>query len=102
MSEEIPYNPPGQDEYIREGARHNQRLLDKWKKENPGKTTEDWLKSFGFTPPSTKQPSCPNCDVPCLPTERPRAFECPKCHEIWHRKPTREECLRVAEIVRNS
>ena len=36
MNEEIPYNPPGQDAYILEGARQNQRLLDKWRKENPG------------------------------------------------------------------
>lgn len=49
---ETPYNPPGQDEYIRAGARSNQRLLDKWKAENPGKTAEDWLKSLGFTPPA--------------------------------------------------
>ena len=56
MSEEkeIPYNPPGMDEYIREGARSNQRMLDKWKKENPGKTTEDWLRSQGFDVKGTK------------------------------------------------
>ena len=27
MNEEIPYNPPGMDEYIREGARKNSELL---------------------------------------------------------------------------
>ena len=27
MNEEIPYNPPGMDEYIREGARQNSALL---------------------------------------------------------------------------
>jgi|ERR1035437_292625 hypothetical protein len=32
MNDEIPYNPPGLDEYIREGARHNSRLLRKWKR----------------------------------------------------------------------
>jgi hypothetical protein len=41
MNEEIsPYNPPGLDEYIRAGARHNQRLLDKWEKEKASKTPE--------------------------------------------------------------
>ena len=29
MNEEIPYNPPGLDEYIREGARKNSALLRK-------------------------------------------------------------------------
>lgn len=27
MNDEIPYNPPGMDEYIREGARQNSALL---------------------------------------------------------------------------
>jgi hypothetical protein len=37
MNDEIPYNPPGMDEYIAEGARHNSELLKKWAKEDERK-----------------------------------------------------------------
>jgi hypothetical protein len=62
MNDEIPYNP-GIEAYIREGARHNQRLLDKWKKENPGKQTEDWVKSLGITPPLKASAEPSNAEV---------------------------------------
>lgn len=38
--EEIPYNPPGTEEFIRAGAAHNQRLLEKWAKEESASTVE--------------------------------------------------------------
>jgi predicted RNA-binding Zn-ribbon protein involved in translation (DUF1610 family) len=46
--------------------------------------------------------NCPVCNVTPIPTEHPRKFECPKCHEVWTRKPTRDEMLAVAEIIRKS
>lgn len=33
-TEEVPYHSEGHDKYIRDSRLHNQRLLDKWKKES--------------------------------------------------------------------
>ena len=44
---------------------------------------------------------CQFCFTECSPVKgRKRSFECPKCREIWHSKPTKEDYERIVEIVR--
>ena len=45
---------------------------------------------------------CPYCKTETVQTERHRLRECPKCHEQWHLKPTKKECLKLIELLRHS
>jgi hypothetical protein len=45
---------------------------------------------------------CPYCKTETVQTERHRLRECPKCHEQWHLKPTKKECLKLIELLRRS
>jgi predicted RNA-binding Zn-ribbon protein involved in translation (DUF1610 family) len=49
-----------------------------------------------------RAPLCHSCKTKTLPTERARVYECPKCHEQWHIKPTPAECRKLAEILKAS
>lgn len=45
-------------------------------------------------------PTCQWCEVPCNKIKgRRRSFECPNCKEVWHTKPTKEDCEAIVDLV---
>ena len=80
MNDEIPYNPPGLDDYIREGARQNSALLmrchETWahgledalrgrcREENPyagrGMLEASWLGGYNSVSPPDADDAAPN------------------------------------------
>lgn len=71
MNEEIPYNPPGMDEYIREGARKNQA----------------WLRKRGLLPEGAQTESAKADSVQRVVSRRE--------FERWAKEPPREWPLRI-------
>ena len=51
-------------------------------------------------PVIAKTPFCSECSGATKPTNRKRVFECLECGEVEHLKPTREDCEKLATVLK--